>query len=311
VKRILVPLDGSKLSEEALTHAIGIAQRHCASLELVHIVPDLLAQVSAARPGPASFEQWLEDEEVRARNYLESLTKGLKAEKGVEVSTHAHVRIGFVAESILELANNLGVDLIVLTTHGKGRWERVWIGSVADQLLRSAEQPLLLFKPGESGARTFTAGYPRRVLVPLDGAPQGEAVLVTLRALCSPESSRLDLVSVLPEVLLFANPVLPPALAGPLAGGQSEEGVREYLSGLNDRLRSWGFQNVHSRVLHRNDVARCLLEIAEDEGADLIAVSTHGRGGVGRLVLGSVVDKLVRGSATAVLTVRRRAEAAP
>jgi nucleotide-binding universal stress UspA family protein len=75
---------------------------------------------------------------------------------------------------------------------------------------------------------------------------------------------------------------------------------------VQDRLRSWGLQNVRCRVVRRNDVARCLLEIARDEGCDLVALSTHGRHGLDRIALGSVVDKLVRGSAAAVLTVRRR-----
>jgi nucleotide-binding universal stress UspA family protein len=305
VKRILVPVDGSALSEEALAPALAIAARHRSTLELVRIVPEL-EQVPVTTPGPASFQQWLKQEEVRARDYLENLRSDLSTSGGVDVSTHVHVCIGFVAESIMEFANDLGVDLVVLTTHGKGRWERLWIGSVADRLLRWAEQPLLLLRPAETGSKVFSSGYPERVLVPLDGQPEGEAVLETLRALCSPESSRLDLVSVLPEVTLFANPILPAALTHPGSGGQAEQRLRDYLHGVQDRLRSWGLQNVRCRVVRRNDVARCLLEIARDEGCDLVALSTHGRHGLDRIALGSVVDKLVRGSAAAVLTVRRR-----
>jgi nucleotide-binding universal stress UspA family protein len=301
VKKILVPLDGSKISEEALAPALGMAARHRATLELVHIVPEL-APVPVAMPGPESFQDWIAKEEKRAVDYLEGLKTGLKA-PGVEVPTHVHVRIGFVAESILELADDLGVDLIVLTSHGKGRWERFWIGSVADRLLRAAERPLLLLRPG--AAKGFASGSPKRALVPLDGTPGAEAALDPLRELCAPESCHLELASVLswPESLPGLD--LADTLPDPIAAVELEKSLGAYLQGIKERLQAVGFREIDCRVVRRNDVGRCLLEIAASDGVDLIALATRGRRGLDRLVLGSVADKLIRGSETAVFAVPR------
>jgi nucleotide-binding universal stress UspA family protein len=305
VKKVLVPLDGSKLSEEALVPALEIAKRHRASVELVHIVPEL-APVSVALPGPEPFAEWLEKEQVRSREYLEQLKDTLGAPGGVNVSTH--VQIGFVAESIQDFANRLGVDLVVLTSHGHGRWERLWIGSVADRLLRSAEQPMLLLRPGEQRKAFASAAHPRHILVPLDGTHESEGVLEVLRDIWVAGSSRLTLVSAYPQPTVLFPADFPEPYVAVVAGPERERFLQNYLRGVKGRLEGLGFAKVDWRVVQESDVARCLLRIAKDEDVDLIALSTHGRRGVDRLLLGSVVDKLVRGSDTAVLTVRRREE---
>ena len=98
---------------------------------------------------------------------------------------------------------------------------------------------------------------------------------------------------------------LPEAYIDEGAGPERERFLQTYLQGVKGRLQGMGFPDVDCRVEQENDVARCLLRVAEEEGVDLIALSTHGGRGVDRLILGSVVDKLVRGSDTALLTLRR------
>jgi nucleotide-binding universal stress UspA family protein len=306
VKRILVPVDGSKLSEEALVPALALANRHGAALDLVHVVPDL-TRGRKVDDGSATFQSWLAGEEARGKAYVEGLRGGLDAGPGVTVTAHALVGIGLVAEKILELADKLQADLIVLTSHGRGSWERIWLGSVAERLLRTAKQPLLVLRSPGDGSPPFPAdGLPNHVLVPLDGTPQAEGVLETLRTVLDPDSGKISLVSVLPHFATLVTPYPPEALVDVGADPERAAQVEAYLAELKNRVRSWRKGPVDHRVVRDDDVARSLLRFAEGEGVDLIALSTHGRQGLDRLVLGSVVDKVIRGSKTAVLTVRRK-----
>jgi nucleotide-binding universal stress UspA family protein len=306
VKKILVPVDGSQLSEEAVVPALALAARHRATLELVHAVPDLAGRTP---PGKSeTFKSWLAEEETRGRAYLDQLRSRLEP-AGVKVSTHVLVSIGLVAESILELADKLQVDLLVLTSHGRGRWDRLWLGSVADRMVRTAKPPLLLLRsPDEGSAALPASGSPKHVLVPLDGTPEAEAVLDTLGEICEPGGSRVTLASVLPSFATLATPYAPETLADITPEPEREERLNAYLEGVRARLRGNGMDPVDHRVIRDNDVARSLLGVVESEGIDLVALSTHGRQGLDRLMLGSVVDKLVRGSRTAVLTVRRKGD---
>lgn len=305
VKRILVPLDGSKLSEEALAPALALAARHGASVALVHAVPDLSHKPASGES--VTFESWLAEEEARGRRYLDEVRNRLAPAPGVNVSTHVLTCIGLVAESILELADKLGVDLVVLTTHGRGRWNRLWLGSVADRMLRTAKPPLLLLRSPDEGTVGFpTSGSPKHVLVPLDGTAQAEGVLDLLGDICDPSSSRITLVSVLPHFATLVTPYPPETLMEVGTDPERAGRVDAYLKEVQVRLRKGRTAPVEHHLVRDDDVARSLLAIAESEGVDLIALSTHGRQGLDRLMLGSVADKLIRGSRTAVLTVRRR-----
>jgi len=304
VKRILVPLDGSKLSEEALAPALSLAGRHGAAVELVRAVPDLAHKPGAE--GAVTFASWIAEEEARGREYLDGVRKGLAARPGVTVSTHVLTCIGLVAESILELADKREVDLVVLTTHGRGRWDRLWLGSVADRMLRTAKQPLLLLRSPDEGTVAFPAsGSPKHVLVPLDGTREAEAVLDLLGDICDPASSRITLVSVLPHFAALVTPYPPETLMEVGTDPERAGRLDAYLKEVQVRLRKGWTGPVERRVVRDDDVARSLLAIVEGEGVDLIALSAHGRQGLDRLMLGSVVDKLIRGSRTAILTVRR------
>jgi nucleotide-binding universal stress UspA family protein len=309
VKKILVPVDGSRLSEEALAPALALAARRSASLELVHVVPDLSTHNIFGAATPETFQSWLAGEEARGRAYLERLRGELEPGSPVSVGTHLLVSIGLVAESILELADNLQVDLIVLTSHGRGRWHQLWLGSVADRILRTARHPLLLLRsPGSEAAPFPPTCLPNHVLIPLDGSPEAEGVFDVLRDICDPEAGRLTLASVLPRFATLVTPYPPELLSKPGDDLERESELHAYLASVEDRLKSWRTGSVEHLVVRDDDVARRVIGIAESEGVDLIALSTHGRQGLDRLILGSVVDKVVRGSRTAVLAVRRRGE---
>jgi nucleotide-binding universal stress UspA family protein len=298
-RSVLVPLDGSPFAEHALPTATAIAKASRAKLQLV--------KVHEPPPPPLAADDaglFLEaDLQVRRdeRVYLRQQASRARAEAGLRVVTE--VLDDPVGEAIVEYAQRSGTDLIVMTTHGRGPLSRLWLGSVADQVIRRATVPVLLIRPRE-GAPDPVPEPGQHVLVPLDGSSLGEAALEPAAEL----AERLELALTLVQV------VLPPPLIGdamqvyppPDADERIRLRVREaedYLEDLADQLRDRGLVVETVAVVHRS-VVDALLDLTRVGDFALVAISTQGHGGIQRFLLGGVADKLVRSAELPVLVVR-------
>lgn len=300
MNRLLVPLDGSALAETALPSALGLARRLEAEAHLVSIVSDLPPVPLAAGDGEL-ITRWFEAEETRAKEYLEKVRDGLTLSGTGGVVTH--VRSGPVARTLDAVAAELDVDLVVMTTHGRGTWQRAWLGSVADVMIRQGHRPVLLLRERDLGP-VSAQGAPRRVVVPLDGSEAAEAALDAAKLVVDPEATTLELILVLQEPMPMATSYLPHAVAeGGLAEARKAKS-QEYLEGVAGRLKEEGFF-VDFRVLSAGDAGQGILRHLEGSGADMVALTTRGRGGAARFVLGSVADKVIRSSPVPVLVARR------
>ena len=304
MNRILVPLDGSDFAERALSPAVALATRHGAEIHLLSVVSNVpIVPVSFA--DPILVPDWLDQEEARLRGYVERAAAKIAARSG-ELRVEARVRVGRVGETITGVADELDIDLVVLTTHGRGPVRRAWLGSTADELLRSLERPLLLLSPTAAGERLFADGQIHHVMVPLDGSEAAEAALDAV-SLVFPATGdvRLTLASVVEEGFPLPTAYLPHVV--------SEESFREeriktaaaYLATVSQRLGNEGTGLLETHVLTAHDAAHGLLGYSSEAEADVIALVTHGRGGVARFLVGSVADKLVRGAEIPVLIARR------
>jgi len=143
IKKILVPLDGSELSASALSFVVDLAKPLKASITLFHaVVPPVLTYPGAEAIG---FDaRVLEEMEAGARNFLTSAAGDLTA-KGVP--TDVVVTVGNATDGIVDAADSGGVDLIVMSTHGRSGIGRLVLGSVADAVVRRAPHPVLLVRP--------------------------------------------------------------------------------------------------------------------------------------------------------------------
>ena len=282
---VLVPLDGSKFSESALPTALAIARRWNACLEIVIVQedPSMLAHGLLELPSREWFEQYVED-----------VAERVHGDAGFAV--RATVLKGSSAEAIQNHAAARGVDLVVMATHGRGPMSRFWLGSTADGLIRRSTIPILLLLPSEEGLETQPDFNPRRVLVPLDGSVESEAILTHALALAGDGEAGFDVLRVYPHQGTYASSYLPHTAqvnAGELERGRTE--AEEYVEEEAAWLIEHGIP-ARGHVVAGTAPATAILHFAEQSGADLIAMSTHGRGGVSRLVLGSVTDKVIRGS---------------
>ena len=290
---ILVPLDGSAFAERALPVAIALAHRSAARLSLVH-VDEPHDWPSAAPPTGPRLET---ETGPGIHGALDALADRIRAQRGIE--TGVTCLEGSAAPALARHVAASGADLVVMPAHGSGGLSRAWLGSVADHLVRHSSVPVLLVRPGATGT---SRGEPlfRHILVPLDGSSLAERALEHAVTLASPGETEFTLLQVVfPESV----PVPPYAVTWAVDRADLARRMREgmtYLERPRADLAENGF-TATAQVVGNRSIARGILDYARKHAVDLIALATHGRGGVGRLLMGSVADKILRGVRTPLL----------
>jgi nucleotide-binding universal stress UspA family protein len=296
---ILVPLDGSELAERAVPVAAELARRAGAELLLAHVHAPLTADPIHVEGLPVVDENLRPLRRQHEQAYLDRA--GPRLARGANVSVA--LLDGPVAATLVGHAERSGARLIVMTTHGRGGFERIWLGSVAEEMLRMSRVPLLLVRP-EPGQVPIPM---RRILAPLDGSVLAEAILEPALRLArlEPEAELILLTVVQPATAVAGMPEHAQSAALPAQDVADRKGerARAYLEGVIRRLEASGVA-VRARVQVAASIVPAILEMAREEHADVVALATHGRSGLVRLALGSVADKLVRGSRTPVLLLR-------
>jgi nucleotide-binding universal stress UspA family protein len=295
--RILVPLDGSRLAEGAVPYVIEIARRTKGGVDIVFVQTEASAHALAAGR--------VEEPLTVAEEYLQHQAAAL-THYDIGGVTFA-VDTGRPVDAICARARRLGVDLIVMTTHGRTGFSRAWIGSVADGVVRQSATPVLLLRAAiDDSAPPHTPVV--RYLVPLDGSKSSEQVLDAIAPLI-PESGSITLLHVVqPVPQIVVDPMLPyatlaPTLPDEAATRELTRHAQEYVETVASRLRLRIAAPVETRVVVSQVAATSILDAAKDARADAIAMSTQGRG-ASRLLIGSVADKVLRAAAMPLLLYR-------
>jgi nucleotide-binding universal stress UspA family protein len=286
VKRILVPLDGSPLSEAVLPLAEALARDYEADLLLVRAL---------SPGGSAEVEVAAQDE---AEAYLRTRAADLTA-RGRSVEWK--VWYEEPARAIADAARYNGVDLIAMSTHGRGGISRLIVGSVAEALVRRAPVPVLLVR----GQPTWRAGSLGKILVPLDGSELSTSVLPVVAGLAGPFDLAIELFRAVEPIPAYAAAELAASHSGDLLRVEQAE-AEDHLAKLAPPLEARGLR-VASRVALAPAVD-AILRRAVESRAGLIAMSTHGRSGMGRLLLGSVAERVLRAAPVPVLLWKAPAE---
>ena len=315
-RSILVPLDGSAAAEHALPTALSLARRFGAALQIVHVHVPVW--------GSYAEGEWYDaitDRELRENGqaYLDTVLQRLASvgENSLSENSLSSVLLeGSVAGAINRHAVATEVDLIVMTTHGRGPMARFWLGSVADSLMRQTSIPVLFVQPQETEAQLTQESVFDRVLIPLDGSELAEQILKPGMDLATAMQAEVTLLRVVQQFTPASYDPESNRISGlrstslkQLQDIDREEWSRaeEYLDQLAARLRS-GALSVQTRVVSHIRPATAILDDASSNGADLVAVATQGRGGLKRWLVGSVADKVVRGATMPVLVYRPTGE---
>lgn len=269
--RILVALDGSPEAETILAALMPLARGRPVGLVLFRVIE--------TGESPEAAQAYL-DEATGALEHHGLSALGLLAR-------------GKPAQEIVAAARQPGIDLIAMATHGRTGVTRILFGSVTEEVLRHAPVPLLIGRPGGRKAEW------KRILVALDGSEDAEAVLPDASRLARTLGAKLDLAQ-----SVFV-PALPMAGMGELPVYMTPPDPRPYLDRTCARVAETFGVEAQAVALGGPPAAE-LVRHAAEVGADLICLTTHGRTGVSRMLLGSVAEQIVRSAPCAVL-VRRLA----
>ena len=303
-RKLLVPLDGSTFGEQALIYACDIAQRSGAGLHLVHVHTVNSIIYLAGMPVIDAELQSLALEHERA--YLEHIRERLTARTELSITCANLGSDGSVASTLARCIETDAIDLVVMTTHGRGGLERAWLGSVADALVRCSSVPLLLLRPGERAPDIAQPPRFKRILIPLDGSALSEQILspaLEFGRLMQAEYTLLRATE--PFVIVGYAPLAQPSRLDLKLSQERLDEAQHYLTGVAERLQPEGF-TIRTRALQATHPVAAILDEAHQQDTDLIALTTHGRSGIARLILGSVADKVLRGATQPMLIQRPR-----
>ncbi|MGH7409082.1 MAG: universal stress protein [Candidatus Methylomirabilales bacterium] len=284
MKRLLVPLDGSPLAEAILPVAEAWAKEEEAEVILLRGV---LARHASGGGDPEIQVRAVEEGEV----YLQAVADRLERRglKRVRWAVGYDEPVAAIGQAVTQE----GVDLVAMATHGRSGLSRLLLGSVAEAVVRSARVPVLLIR-GQSAWKPWATG---KILVPLDGSELSECILPVVERLAGPRDLTIilfDVIDPLPSSAVSETSMQPHQLMA-----LRREDAEGYLAKVAEPLMGKGLR-VECAVRYGR-AAETIAAFAGRERADLIAMATHGRSGLSRLLLGSVAAGVLRSASVPLL----------
>ena len=293
--RVLVPLDGSKLAEEILPLAECIGTAFNIPVELLSVVEkDVVEDMSKYSKGAQSKAA------TAAQVYLSGIATKMSSQVPAD-QVKMSVKVAKVADAIVEEADKVNGTLIALSSHGRSGLTRMVLGSIADKVLHATKSPLLLYTPREDEPNR-PADDLNTIVVPVDGSELAERVLPHTKALAKALKLKIILLRVTPDVTgYYEGDQFYPMPQEVIEGIEND--ALNYLDEKVAALKSEGFSSVEGCLLS-GQAATQIVDFIRNTPRSFAAISTHGRSGMNRWVLGSVADGVIRRTAAPVLVVR-------
>jgi nucleotide-binding universal stress UspA family protein len=293
--RMLIPLDGSKLAEQALPYARFLARTLSIPVELLQAAdPEALALLTDPEHSRYADTIWA-DKMRMGKDYLDATARSFHSTR-----VHCSVEKGVAEDVVIDKAGADKNTLIVMATHGRSGIQRWLLGSVADKVLHGSSNHMLLVRASEQG-QTEGEAVLKVVVVPLDGSALAEQALPYVEEL----AKKIAL-----KVIFLRAYALSPSMTGDEYGtymeelmNQIESEAREYLATKVTEAKQKGLSDVVP-VVKFGYGADEIISLARETADNLVAMCTHGRSGVKRWVLGSVTERVVRHAGDPVLIIR-------
>jgi len=297
-ERILVPLDGSKAAEFAIPYAVEISSSLGSEFHSIRV-----------------FEPALGDTVPSCQAYLDLIAEQVNLQfkdRGVVPSIiRSTVLTGRSATEILRYVDDNDISLIIMSRHGASDEEPWFLGSIADKVLRATKRSVLLAKAPAGDTALQRKQLLKRILVPLDGSRVGAAAIPSAEVLAQAFDAELVLFRVVVPSSLqrdsfrgFITPSLEELVTQAEKGEENrKDSAIKYLKEVENPLKE---QLLTASAVVLGSPPDEIVDYAKENGIDLIAMSSHGRTGVGRWIFGSVTDKVLHAGDTPVLVVRAR-----
>lgn len=295
IENVLAATDFSEPAALGLAWAARAARSHGARLHVVHVLMPPMPVADFAAP-PLALDQSLRD---AAGERMDDL---LASDVLAGLDVHGIVRDGTPSQAVLDVADELAADLLVVGTRGLTGFRHLLLGSTAERIVQRAKPPVLSVHPGDPRPEQPL----RTVLVPTDFSEDARAALdaATHCLALAEEGTRVVLLHVFHVPAEYRS--YGPSSAFFKLGEEMAESLRQRLEELAEPLRAEGRTAEIECV--QGIPAEVIVRVAEERGADLVAMGTHGRAGVAHLLLGSTAERVVQHASCPVLTVRRPEE---
>ena len=297
--KILVPLDGSKTAEKVLPYARHLAGKFKIPVELLAVldIAEMATHISAEKA--RHLDTMIEDGVRASTIYLRGIATTFP-----DGNVTCTVEKDRAEEAIIGKAGADGGTLIAMATHGRSGMDRFLLGSVAEKVLRGSANPLVLVRAKDEAKTSGEAPF-KSIIVPLDGSELAESVIPLAAAM----AKKLEL-----EVVLFRAYHIPYNAYGGDDGymvnydeliDSVRDEAKEYLDKQVAEVKKLGVAKV-SALSKEGSASDEIIALGHKTPEGLIAMCSHGRSGIGRWVLGSVAENVVRHSDAPVLVVRAK-----
>ena len=293
-ERILIPLDGTEIAEVAIPYVEELASKFGSEVILYH-----------------TYGREYREQKHIYENYLDRLADTVKknirkeGDSGFKVTTK--IGAGEPADNICHLVDKDRIDLLIMTSvSASGLKISKTLGSVTDHVCRTVPIPVLLVRPQDVQRIESKKQLINRILIPLDGSDFSKQALPVGVAL----ATRLKVPVTVFQMVQSSYPYVPSDFVSKIdynkLGEGEEQMVRGEMAALAQKLTASGLMAV-SAVTSGTDAANEIIQTAKDSDIDLIVMSSHGRSGLGRWLIGSVAEKILRYGETPLLLVNVRA----
>ncbi|HSG48037.1 MAG TPA: universal stress protein, partial [Longimicrobiales bacterium] len=243
------------------------------------------------------MEEYDQQDRAWERSYLATLAQRVSRESSAEVDTA--LLDGEVPRTLEDYARTVNADAVVISTHSRTGMRRVWMGSVAEALIRAGDLPILAVHAEEGDA----VGPPltlKNILIPLDGSELSESIVAPAVELGIAFGARVTLLQVVSSRFPTSSGLVP---ALPQHWTEALQSGEDYLEKVARRIRVRGLR-VEPMVMAHPRPAQAIHDVADEVDADLIAMATHGYTGMKRALFGSVAEDVLRNTRVPLL-VRR------
>lgn len=293
IKKILFPTDFSKPAEEAFIYAIDLAKRFQAELHIMHAIVNN-TYVGYFSPDQETLYRGLRK---NAEHLMDELVgkhdlKGLKVEKSYFPAISA-------SSMILDYANQYQLSLIVMGTHSRKGLSHLVLGSVAENIIRTANCPVLTVGSSEAVELEVSSRTIKNILVPIDFSEHCKKSLNYAIELASVYGAKLQLLHVIDTPIYPAFYVMDQLSTTTIASNVKARAL-EKLTELTKEVKNVTVENYVIEGRAAADIAK----FAEENNSDLIVIATYGLTGMERFLLGSVTEKVVRLAKCPVFTVK-------
>lgn len=290
--KMLVPLDGSRLSEVVFPYAKDLAARLGLDIILLHVHSPKESEVMPLHQAYIEYKAQVIKRQLR--DWQKKIGGGLEAKK---LEVRGELTTGYSPEEIICYAEKNNVDLILMATHGRSGVRRWVLGSVADKVLCVSSIPIWLIRASAPERVTYDKWPRKTLLVPLDGSVLAEKVLPHVEILAKqPGKPTVD-------VVLFR------VIEHPTTSGQyfrnipeNREEIEQYLANIVTRLKNAKIK-VKSKI-SSGDPAEQIVDYGRKNPFSIIVMSTHGHSGVSRWFYGSVATRVLEHAANPIFLAR-------